>query len=78
MPVYDFECVDCGYVFDDLVGTSDLYPPCPLCHSATKRLIGCAPTLWHCFGPNGEWPHELKPHGIHPSLEGPNQNEYRD
>lgn len=40
MPIYEFECEDCGARFEELVATVDAAAECPECGSArTRRLI---------------------------------------
>ena len=41
MPIYEFECEECGERFEELVATSDAEaPPCPHCGAAgARRLI---------------------------------------
>lgn len=31
MPLYDFQCENCGETFEALLGPKDDYPPCPRC-----------------------------------------------
>ncbi len=44
MPLYDFECPDCGCNFEALVKLADPSPPCPQCGTQAKRLIS-APAI---------------------------------
>src|ERR1700743_3272035 len=40
MPIYEFECEECGERFEELVAASVGNAPCPACESArTRRLI---------------------------------------
>ena len=40
MPIYEFECDDCGERFEELMGAAAAAPACPSCGSAiTRRLI---------------------------------------
>jgi len=40
MPIYEFECDDCGELFEELMGAEAAAPACPSCGSAiTRRLI---------------------------------------
>jgi putative FmdB family regulatory protein len=40
MPIYEFECGDCGLRFDRLQGLSDPKPACPSCGGdGARRLI---------------------------------------
>jgi putative FmdB family regulatory protein len=40
MPIYEFECEDCGERFEELVAASVAAAPCPACGSTrTRRLI---------------------------------------
>ncbi|MBN2051024.1 MAG: zinc ribbon domain-containing protein [Spirochaetales bacterium] len=41
MPTYDYECLECGHVFEQFQKMSD--PPlteCPACGGSVRRLIG--------------------------------------
>ena len=39
MPIYEFECGDCGVRFEELVG-AEVTAPCPACGSEqTRRLL---------------------------------------
>lgn len=43
MLLYDFQCVDCGRVFESLVNNSEVFlVQCPNCEGVSRRLI-CAP-----------------------------------
>jgi putative FmdB family regulatory protein len=33
MPLYDFECEDCGTIFEVFMKREETYPECPLCSS---------------------------------------------
>jgi putative FmdB family regulatory protein len=40
MPTYDYECSECGHVFELLHGMrDDPDPPCPQCGAGSQRLI---------------------------------------
>ncbi|MFZ5979345.1 MAG: FmdB family zinc ribbon protein [Candidatus Zixiibacteriota bacterium] len=40
MPMYEYQCTECGFKFDELVKSSDETVPCPKCQSEkTFRLI---------------------------------------
>ncbi len=50
MPIYEFECTECGHVFEKMQGMSEPNPPCPsaemrehgavrFCKGETKKLI---------------------------------------
>jgi putative FmdB family regulatory protein len=40
MPIYEFECEECGSRFDELVSAEAAPPPCPACASLRiRRLI---------------------------------------
>lgn len=40
MPIYEFECEECGERFEELVGSEVTSEPCPACGGArTRRLI---------------------------------------
>jgi putative FmdB family regulatory protein len=41
VPLYDFQCTECGEGFEELVASSDPAPPCPACGAAEPtRLVG--------------------------------------
>jgi putative FmdB family regulatory protein len=40
MPMYDFECTQCGHAFETVTPSDALPPPCPECQAATERLMG--------------------------------------
>ena len=41
MPTYEYECSDCGYVFEAFQQMSDKpLEKCPKCNKSIKRLIG--------------------------------------
>ena len=46
MPIYEFECEECGSRFDELVAADAAAPPCPSCGSerVARRISGFAPT----------------------------------
>ncbi|MFN8217526.1 MAG: zinc ribbon domain-containing protein [Solirubrobacterales bacterium] len=40
MPIYEFECEECGACFEELVGATAPPPRCPSCGAArTRRLL---------------------------------------
>lgn len=39
MPLYEFSCIDCSHVFEDLRSFKDQNPNCPKCDGKTKKLI---------------------------------------
>jgi len=39
MPLYDFQCIDCEYIFEIRQEYSDLSPHCEKCNGPTERLI---------------------------------------
>jgi putative FmdB family regulatory protein len=39
MPVYEFECEDCGNRFEELLSTGAEAPACPHCGSRTRRRL---------------------------------------
>lgn len=48
MPIFEYECEQCGKRFEELVFGDDV-PPCPACGTAnTKKLLSCA-----CFAMTG-------------------------
>lgn len=41
MPTYEYECSNCGYVFEIFQNINDKHlEKCPKCHKKVKRLIG--------------------------------------
>lgn len=45
MPMFDYDCPDCGEFFDQIVKNADVVPPCPSCggtRSARRRAIPSA------------------------------------
>lgn len=60
MPLYEYECTDCGHRFEELVNASACdCPPCPKCHAskggAVKRIMSPvnSPGLGHYPYPKG-------------------------
>jgi putative FmdB family regulatory protein len=39
MPIYEFECAQCGNRFEELLGSTAESPACPECGSATRRRL---------------------------------------
>jgi len=39
MPRYDFQCKDCGYVFEEKVDTQVISLSCPCCSADARRLV---------------------------------------
>ncbi len=39
MPIYEFECEECGSRFDELVAVDAPSPPCPRCASGKVRRL---------------------------------------
>lgn len=41
MPIFEYECLSCGYINEALVPTADVKPPaCPKCgHAKTQKKI---------------------------------------
>jgi putative FmdB family regulatory protein len=40
MPIYEYECRNCGHKFEELVGSNEETVPCPHCQSNdTSKLI---------------------------------------
>jgi putative FmdB family regulatory protein len=66
MPLYEFECDNCGWIFDIRASIQEkeagLRPKCPRCHSlATRQVVtagtpirggGRADSSGSCCGPN--------------------------
>lgn len=42
MPMYEFECEQCGCVFEELAGANDPCPPCTQCQGQTHKMISRA------------------------------------
>ena len=63
MPIYEYQCQECGAVFEEMLREFDVLEyPCPKCKGTGKRLIS-RPTLqfkgmgWTCQDgqPNKNW-----------------------
>jgi putative FmdB family regulatory protein len=40
MPIYEFECISCGYRFERVMKVTESTPPCPSCGAAeAKKLV---------------------------------------
>ncbi len=40
MPLYEYRCLDCEREFEELVGSGEPAPPCPVCRStSTVKLV---------------------------------------
>ncbi len=39
MPLYDHECENCGYVFEDVKPYEERTLPCPKCDGTAKRIV---------------------------------------
>lgn len=39
MPIYEFECEECGSRFDELVAVEATAPPCPRCGARRSRRL---------------------------------------
>jgi len=39
MPMYDFECTQCGNAFETITPSDAPPPPCPECQAPSERLI---------------------------------------
>ena len=42
MPIYEFECNSCGYIFEDLVKYNQDHEFCPKCNEYSKKIISRA------------------------------------
>ncbi|BBD08536.1 FmdB family zinc ribbon protein [Desulfovibrio ferrophilus] len=42
MPMYEYECEKCGYVFEDLASPDAPCPPCPKCQEQTRKVMSKA------------------------------------
>lgn len=42
MPMYEFQCEDCGIDFEDLVPSGTQTWPCPKCHQRNVRRLASA------------------------------------
>jgi putative FmdB family regulatory protein len=40
MPLFDFSCLSCHYVFEKICGAEQDYPACPLCGGETDKIMG--------------------------------------
>jgi len=46
MPMYDYECANCGSIFEVIVdGGGNLPPPCPRCGRGQARKLMAAPAV---------------------------------
>jgi putative FmdB family regulatory protein len=54
MPVYEFECEECGSRFDELVAVDASPPPCPRCASVRVRR------MFSALAPPGRQPRGAK------------------
>lgn len=45
MPIYDYECTDCGSVFEWIVDRGGNPPPCPSCGGRQTRKLMAAPAV---------------------------------
>ena len=39
MPIYEYDCEDCGYKFSQLLMSRDTKVTCPLCQGNVKKLM---------------------------------------
>ena len=39
MPIYEYDCEDCGYKFSHLLMSRDTKVKCPLCQGNVKRMM---------------------------------------
>jgi putative FmdB family regulatory protein len=46
MPIYDYECTDCGCVFERIVDKAGKPPPCPDCGGGQTRKLMAAPAIY--------------------------------
>jgi len=40
MPIFDFSCLSCHYVFERICDINQEYPRCPLCGGTTDKIMG--------------------------------------
>ena len=49
MPLYEFECTECGYVFDEFLSVSNRHVPiengCPKCNEMSVRSVLSTPPI---------------------------------
>lgn len=38
MPLFEFSCLNCHYIFEILIGINDEYPVCPICGGETDKI----------------------------------------
>ncbi len=51
MPIYEYECCDCGCRFERKHGLHDTHKAkCPQCQGKAKRLIQAAPVIYKGSG----------------------------
>jgi len=54
MLLFDFECPNCGLVFEELVHKDNLVEPCPECNAEASRMVS-APRI-KLDGCSGDFP----------------------
>lgn len=60
MPLYEYECGDCGAVFELLVASAPVNPRCSQCTSEnTRKIVSCP-------GPLKKGAFPFKPGPVHP------------
>jgi len=42
MPMYEYRCLSCDYLFEELRKMNADMPKCPVCHGAVQQLISPA------------------------------------
>lgn len=73
MPTYDYECLECGYIFERFQKImDDPVKDCPRCGKQVKRLIGGG--IGIIFKGNGFYSTDNKKSGASPS-DGKEKNE---
>jgi putative FmdB family regulatory protein len=53
MPIFVFQCNDCGHTFEKIQKTKDKYPTCPTCDNSNIQQVLGVPSApqWNCSKP---------------------------
>lgn len=62
MPMFEFYCMKCGHVFEELCKADEGAPACPVCGSSETRKEVSMPSPLK----TGAFPFKPKPGAIHP------------
>ena len=39
MPIYEYQCQECGHEFEDYLSIDSPNPDCPICNKSTQKLV---------------------------------------